>query len=73
MSFNCTTRLECDICGTTLSTSGVRMSDCASKQKLEICSKGRGWKIVYKHHVCKECAEHYGMKYLKAKFKEEIQ
>jgi len=71
MSFSCTTRLKCDVCGTTLISSGVRMHDCASKLYFEkhIC-KQKGWKVVHsKYHVCKECAEYYGMKNLKFKFK----
>lgn len=71
MSFMCTTELMCDQCTHTFTTSGERMSDCASKLHFEISLKRKGWKVLYgKYHVCKDCIEHYGIKYLRAKFKE---
>lgn len=74
MSFSCTTRLNCDICKISLVSNGKRMHDCASKLYFEkhIC-KQKGWKVFYgEFHVCKMCVEHYGVKYLRAKYKEKI-
>ena len=48
------------------------MSCCTSKAWFEIIVKDIGWKVIYgKYHICKDCIEHYGMKYLRVKFKEE--
>lgn len=69
--FLCTTELRCDNCGTGYSSEGARMSCCTSKAWFEIIVKDIGWKVIYgKYHICKDCIEHYGMKYLRAKFKE---
>lgn len=74
MSFSCTTSLNCDICKISLVSNGKRMCDCASRLYFEkhIC-KQKGWKVFYgKFHVCKMCAELYGVNYLRAKYKEKI-
>ena len=74
MSFSCTTSLNCDICNNALVTNGKRMNDCASKLFFEKCiCKQRGWKVFYgKFHVCEICAEIYGVKYLRAKYRTEV-
>ena len=72
MAFKCTTKLICDQCDCAVVTTGERMSDCSSKLLFEYALKQRGWKVLFgKFHVCKECIEHYGLKYLRAKFKED--
>ncbi len=74
MSFSCTTSLNCDICNISLVSSGKRMHDCTSRLFFEkhIC-KRKGWKVFYgEFHVCKMCAELYGVKYLRAKYKAEL-
>lgn len=69
--FSCKTKLYCDICGKSLSTSGEKMSDCLSRAWFERISKTKhGWHVVYgRYHVCKECFEHYGRKYIYSLFK----
>lgn len=69
--FSCTTKFSCDICGTTFVSTGNRMCDCISKDWFRIRQKRDGWKTVYgKYDVCAACIKHYGMKYIRNRFKE---
>ena len=69
--FSCTTEFSCDICGTTFVSTGNRMCDCISKDWFRIRHKRDGWKTVYgKYDVCAACIKHYGMKYIRNRFKE---
>ncbi len=72
--FRCKTTISCDICGDTFLTKGNRMSDCMSKMTFERSMKRDGWRVIYgKYHICKNCFEHYGKKYIYSLFKEREQ
>lgn len=69
--FRCTTRFNCDICGTGYISTCERMSDCIGKERFRYIYRSKGWKTVYgKYDICPDCVKHYGMKYIRNKFKE---
>lgn len=68
--FRCETSFSCDKCGKGYTSSKTRMTDCTSKAWYEKLTKEKGWKVLYKkYHICNECVEHYGVKYLRNEFK----
>ena len=51
--FSCTTRFNCDICGTGYISTCERMSDCISKDRFRYMHRSKGWKTVYgKYDIC---------------------
>lgn len=72
--FSCTTEISCDMCGAGYISQGNRMSDCISRDCFRYFRKKDGWKVVYgKYDICDKCIQHYGMKYIRSKFKEREQ
>lgn len=69
--FSCTTEFICDVCGTGFRSQSNRMSECMSKAWFRMLYGKEGWKTVYgKYDICPNCVKHYGMKYIRNKFRE---